>query len=85
MARRQPSTPGVWRIPKSTRIHAEVERTLRQIAAHEDKSFSRVLAEIVYAFFELEVSDTAGTVKVKLRNTRPHLKIVKFERKKQAG
>ena len=54
--KRQPSSRGVSRIRKSSYIHAEVARVMQDIADAEDKSFSYVVAEIVYAFFGLKVS-----------------------------
>lgn len=55
MPRQMPRSRGIVRIQKSARIHAEVERNLQMIADAEDKTFSWVVAEIVYAFFGLRI------------------------------
>lgn len=55
MPRQMPRTMGIQRIQKSARIHREVERNLQMIADAEDKTFSWVVAEIVYAFFGLRI------------------------------
>lgn len=57
MPRRLPITVGVQRKQKSSRLHEEVVRNLQDIADLEDKSFSWVVAEIVYKFFGLEIDD----------------------------
>jgi len=72
MPQKQPRTLGVQRVPKKSFLHEEVERNLEAIAEAEDKSFSYVVAEIVYAFFGLKV--TANAVKV-----------ARSRRKKKAG
>jgi hypothetical protein len=57
MPQRLPSQIGVQRDKKSMALHKEVVLNLQDIARAEDKSFSRVNAEIIYAFFGLEVTD----------------------------
>lgn len=91
MARFQPRNTGVRREPKTTRMHGEVLRNLEQIAVAEDKSFAWVVADIVYAFFGLEVNQE--TVKVLRRRfgharvgraKRQQLTLVTFRRAAQA-
>ena len=52
---RLPSQIGVHRIRKGSALHKLVVRTIQEIATEEDKSFSYVVAEIVYAFFGLKI------------------------------
>jgi len=73
MPQRQPSTIGVQRIGKTSFIHEEVEKNLQDIADAEDKSFSYVVAEIVYKFFGLKV--TGDAVKIcRARRTKTNRK-----------
>lgn len=65
--RQLPRTIGIRRVQKSSRLHKEVIRNLDKIAAAEDKSFSYVVAEIVYKFFGLEIKDNIVKVKRKMR------------------
>jgi len=65
---RQPITRGVIRGRRTTQMHEEVLRNLQQIANHENKSLSYVVAEIVYAFFGLKIDKE--TVKVLRRRYR---------------
>ena len=63
----QPKTRGVQRQNRQTMLHEEVVKNLMEIAEIEGKSFSYVVAEIVYAFFGLKIDEK--TVKV-LRRLR---------------
>jgi len=74
----QPRTPGVRRQQKSSSMHTEIVRNLREIAKKEDKSFSWVVADIVYAFFGLKIDK--DTVKI-LRRRYRQKKVLKFHRK----
>jgi len=69
MPRHQPSSPGVRRRPGKAYIHREVQRNLQDIAAAEDKTFSWVVAEIVYSFFGLTIE--AGRPRLKRRRRKP--------------
>jgi hypothetical protein len=68
MPRQQPKNFGVRRVAKKACMHREVERNLQAIAQAEDKSFSWVVADIVYAFFGLTIDE--NTVKVMRRRKR---------------
>lgn len=61
MAKALPRTIGVRRDKKSTAIHSEVVQMIQAIAELENKSFSYVNAEIIYAFFGLRVTDGKKT------------------------
>ena len=63
MPQQLPKIPGVCRIPKSGRLHEEVVRALSEIAEVENKSFSYVVAEIIYEYFGLEVRDNVVEVR----------------------
>lgn len=75
---RQPVTRGVTRGRRTTQMHEEVLRNLQQIAAHDNKSFSYVVAEIVYAFFGLKIDK--DTVKVLRRKYRQKKNLLLFKR-----
>lgn len=62
MPHQLPKTKGVVRSRKTSSIHEEVVRNLQDIADAEDKTFSYVVTEIVYAFFGLKVSDDVVTI-----------------------
>lgn len=66
MPQQQPKTVGIRRTPSKGNIHPEVKAGIQAIADAEDKTYSYVLAEIVYKFFGLEVTKHA----VKIARTR---------------
>lgn len=65
MPRHLPRVNGIVRDKKSSALHNEVVRNLQDIANREDKTFSWVVAEIVYKFFGLQIEDNI----VKIRRT----------------
>lgn len=57
MPRQQPHVIGVVRSSAQAKMHEEVIRNLKDIAERENKTFSWIVAEIVYRYFGLEVTD----------------------------
>lgn len=76
---RQPSSSGVRRGKKTSYLHKEVIRNLQDIADREDKSFSYVVAEVVYSFFGLKVTKN-DVVRLSRRIRRKKAKVIKFGR-----
>jgi hypothetical protein len=82
--RQQPKTRGVQRIIGRACMHEEVMKNLQEIAENEDKSFSWVVADIVYAFFGLKVDEHTVKVLRRLKRfkrfTRQQKNILKFRK-----
>ena len=53
-----PHVIGLNRLAAKTKLHEEVELNIRNIAEENETTRSYVLAEIVYAFFGLQITKT---------------------------
>jgi hypothetical protein len=80
MAQQLPKVIGIRRVRKGSALHREVVRNLDRIAKVEDKTFSYVVSEIVYAFFGLKVQDDIVKIRRVTRRPRPRLKLVHSKR-----
>lgn len=67
--RQQPKRHGIIRTDVRLLLHHEVKEALKQIADVERKTLCYVVAEVVYAFFGLEVTRE----KVYVKNKNYHL------------